>query len=72
MIILRQREFSKNSEKLYENWKKTGDDKDAYEFMNVWTEEEYKPARKKGMFIDPDPEVVRAAERYIKNNQKKF
>ena len=69
MIILRQKIFFKCDE-LYENWKKSGDPKDAYEYMNIWTNEVYIPARKKGVFVDPDPRIVRAAASYKKSQGK--
>ena len=70
MIILRQKIFFKCDE-LYENWKKSGDPKDAYEYMNTWTNEVYIPARKNGVFVDPDPRIVRAAASYKKSQGKK-
>lgn len=61
MIILRQKECAYKCDELYEKWKKTGDPKDAREYMDLWTKEVYIPARKKGILVDPDPSIVRAA-----------
>lgn len=56
------------SEELFNKWKKSGDDKDAYEFMNAWVKDTYVPARKEGKFVDTSREAQEAANRYYKNN----
>lgn len=56
------------SEELFDKWKKSGDDKDAYEFMNAWVKDTYVPARKEGKFVDTSREAQEAANRYYKNN----
>lgn len=67
MIILRDKTFSSpipkspNADKAYEKWKASKDPKDAKAFMDIWTKEVYVPARQKGIMVDPDPAVVRAA-----------
>lgn len=56
------------SEELFNKWKKSGNDKDAYEFMNAWVKDTYVPARKEGKFVDTSREAQEAANRYYKNN----
>jgi hypothetical protein len=80
MILLRLKAFSVSSknkalESLYETqntkdawnkWKKSKNDKDAADFISVWTEDVYIPARIDGFMLDPDRTAVNAAIRYHK------
>lgn len=56
---------------LYKTWKQTQNPEDAKNFMDLWVNEVYIPARKKGIFIDPSPSIVKSASQY-KPGQKKF
>ena len=74
-MIIKRKNFSDlpqspKAEEAYKKWKESGKDSDARKFMDIWTKEVYIPARKKGIFVDPDPNVVSAAERTIKGAKK--
>lgn len=61
---------SKAASRAYKEWEKDKTPENARKFMDIWTMEEYIPARKKGIFIDTNPEVVRQASLFGKENQK--
>lgn len=58
---------SKAAEEAYKKWKKSKSQKDAEEFMDIWTREVYLPARQKGIMVDPDPEIVSAASGHVEH-----
>lgn len=80
MILLRLKAFSVNDKNkvisslyetqatkdAYNKWKKSRNDKDAADFISVWTEDVYIPARVDGIMLDPDRTAVNAAIRYHK------
>lgn len=58
------------SSELFEKWRESGDDKDAYDFMNAWVKDTYRPARERGEFVKTSTEAEKAAHRYLMNKEK--
>ena len=58
------------SSELFEKWRESGDDKDAYDFMNAWVKDTYGPARERGEFVKTSTEAEKATHRYLMNKEK--
>jgi hypothetical protein len=66
MIILRQYNYSEH-EKLYEEWKKNKDPETAYK----WSQAYNKAYDKHKTLPEPDPEILKSVDEYIKQKDPK-